>query len=174
MGLFNNNPDTPPPAPDITSPASSSQAQSTVPLPLPNHRHSISGTTTIMDHEVTSPTTKHMKPGLARTPSVQTRYVQMLLGLDEIPRLHNILAAGFSWILLAGFIVFPGTFTSVQNSAAFKQAANSSSNAVEHQILHEVSHIGLLWVAGSCCVIGAIGLCGLWFRWRENYVWVSS
>lgn len=45
---------------------------------------------------------------LARVPSVQTRYMEMLLHLDKIPRLDNILASVFTWILLAGFLVIPG------------------------------------------------------------------
>jgi len=101
--------------------------------------------------------------------------MNMLLALDEIPRLHNILAAAFTWILLAGFIVFPGTFTSFQNSETFKQAAsNSDHNAIEHTILHDVSHLGLLWVAGGCCIFGTLGMCILWFRWRQNYLWLIN
>jgi hypothetical protein len=37
--------------------------------------------------------------------------MNMLLSLDTIPRLHNILASFFGWIILAGFTIFPGTFT---------------------------------------------------------------
>jgi len=39
-----------------------------------------------------------------------SQYVNMLLALDDIPTAHNIAAAFFNWILLAGFILFPGTF----------------------------------------------------------------
>ena len=41
---------------------------------------------------------------------MDTQYVNMLLALDDIPTTHNIAAAFFNWILLAGFILFPGTF----------------------------------------------------------------
>jgi hypothetical protein len=95
----------------------------------------------------------------------------MLLHLDNIPRLHNILAAVFTWILLAGFLVIPGTFTSFKNSAAFK---DGNSNAVEGTILHSIANIGLVWVSGAFCVIGAVGCCWLWFLWRENYVWLIN
>lgn len=44
-----------------------------------------------------------------------TQYVNMLLALDDIPAIHNIAAGFFNWILLAGFILFPGTFASLQN-----------------------------------------------------------
>jgi hypothetical protein len=91
---------------------------------------------------------------LTRMPSVQTRYMGMLLHLDNIPRLHNILAAVFTWILLAGFLVIPGTYTSFKNSAAFK---DGNGNAVEGAILHSIANIGLVWVSGAFCVIGALG-----------------
>lgn len=106
---------------------------------------------------------------LTRTPSVQTRYVSMLLHLDDIPRLHNILAAVFTWILLAGFLVIPGTFTTFKN-----RASGSNSNSVEEAILHSIAHVGLVWVSGAFCIIGAVGCCWLWFRWRQNYVWLIN
>lgn len=49
---------------------------------------------------------------------VQTRYVNMLLALDGISPLFNILASFFTWILLAGFLLFPGTFASWENEPA--------------------------------------------------------
>jgi predicted histidine transporter YuiF (NhaC family) len=96
----------------------------------------------------------------------------MLLHLDRIPRLHNILAAVFTWILLAGFLVIPGTFTSFKNSEAFKDSNNK--DALEQKILHSVANVGLLWVSGACFVIGLLGCCWLWFMWRRNYVWLIN
>jgi len=48
----------------------------------------------------------------------QTRYVNMLLALDDISPLFNILASFFTWVLLAGFLLFPGTFASWENLPA--------------------------------------------------------
>lgn len=110
------------------------------------------------------------KPSLTRTTTAQTRYMEMLLGLDTIPRIHNLLASFFTWILLAGFLVFPGTFTSLQKY----ESSNKSGPAIEHQILHTVANVPLLWVAGACVIIGAVGMVGLWFRWRRNYVWLIN
>ena len=61
------------------------------------------------------------RPDLVRKPSVQTRYVDMLLHLDTIPRLDNILASLFTWLLLAGYLVFPATFISLSESKALSQ-----------------------------------------------------
>jgi len=91
----------------------------------------------------------------------------MLLALDTIPRLHNILASFFTWILLAGFVIFPGTFTSIQ-SLDTNSEVSASHTATE--ILHTVKHIDLLVIAGICCGIGAGGMVWLWWRWRENFV----
>jgi hypothetical protein len=32
---------------------------------------------------------------------------------EEVPRLHNLLSGLFTWILLAGFVVLPGTFSTL-------------------------------------------------------------
>jgi hypothetical protein len=94
--------------------------------------------------------------------------MDMLLALDTIPRLHNILASFFTWILLAGFVIFPGTFTSLSTS----DKLNASHTASE--ILHSIKHVQLLVIAGVCCGIGAAGMIWLWWRWRSNFVWLLN
>lgn len=106
------------------------------------------------------------RPGLPqRQNSVRTRYIDMLLNLDDIPRLHNILAAAFTWILLAGFLIFPGTFTSI--SSQVKQ--NDQQAAA---FLATVKNVQLLIIGGVCSGVGALGMVWLWWRWRQNYVWL--
>ena len=105
-------------------------------------------------------------------PSVQTRYMSMLLHLDEIPRLDTILAGLFTWVLLAGYVVFPGTFTSLRNSKTVKNAG-SNSNA-EKTVVNTVQNVPLLWLAAICCIIGALGMCWLWWRWQENFIWLIN
>ena len=61
----------------------------------------------------------------------QTRYVRMLLALDNIPPLYNLLASFFTWILLAGFILFPGTFASWKD-----EPSGSTLNTVVTVINH--------------------------------------
>ncbi|RMZ92314.1 hypothetical protein DV736_g444, partial [Chaetothyriales sp. CBS 134916] len=113
-------------------------------------------------------------PRLVKVPTTQTRYMEMLLHLDQIPRSHNILVATCTWILLAGFLVVPSTFTSFKNSAAFKNADDDDSNTVAHAIVHSIANIGLLWVSGACCIVGGLGCLFMWFRWRHNYVWLLN
>jgi len=61
--------------------------------------------------------------------------MNMLLALDSIPRLHNLMAAFFTWILLAGFVLLPGTFTSLQR--------DDELNETEAQVLNAVKHVPL-------------------------------
>ena len=92
----------------------------------------------------------------------------MLLSLDQIPRLHNILASFFTWILLAGYIVFPATFTSLQNNDEIQSEADR--NVVEAKILGQVKNAPLLYIASFCCGIGCVGMVWLWWIHRTNYV----
>ncbi|KAG4440533.1 hypothetical protein IFR05_004003 [Cadophora sp. M221] len=125
------------------------------------------------DHHPPPTTNGQSRPygGLNRQNSVQTRYMNMLLAMDTIPRLHNILAAFFTWILLAGFVLFPGTFTSLQS---LEDKPEVSSSETASAILKTVKNIPLLVIAGSCCGIGALGMIWLWMKWRSNYVWLLN
>lgn len=111
------------------------------------------------------------RPGVQRQNSVQTRYMSMLLNLDTIPRLHNILSSFFTWILLAGFIIFPGTFTSI---AKFQDDPTVQQSKAASELLKDVKDVPLLYIAGFCSGIGGLGMIWLWFRWRENYVWLLN
>jgi len=97
--------------------------------------------------------------------------MNMLLDLDIIPRMHNIYASFFTWILLAGFIIFPGTFTSL-SSLADDSALNNSKTASD--FVRRVKHVPLLYIAAFCSGIGAMGMIWLWWRWRANYVWLLN
>ncbi|KAK6599460.1 hypothetical protein H4I96_04207 [Botrytis cinerea] len=121
-----------------------------------------------------SSTLKPARPdGLDRQNSVQTRYMNMLLSLDTIPRMHNIYISFFSWILLAGFIIFPGTFTSLQ-SLPSSSLPSDLPDATTRHILHAVKNIPLLWIASFSCGIGASGMLWLWYTHRRNYVWLLN
>jgi hypothetical protein len=97
--------------------------------------------------------------------------MNMLLDLDTIPRMHNIYASFFTWVLLAGFVILPGTFTSL--STLTDDPSIASSNTASH-ILSQVKHVSLLYVGAFCAGIGALGMIWLWFRWRANYVWLLN
>jgi hypothetical protein len=86
----------------------------------------------------------------------------------EAPKLDNLFAAIFSWLTLAGFIVLPGTFTSLAKS----ESLGDSKGGIVVQ--DAVRNIPLLAVAVVCCLAGTIGSCWFWWKWRQNYVWLVA
>ncbi|KAF8347445.1 hypothetical protein F5887DRAFT_1131131 [Amanita rubescens] len=99
-------------------------------------------------------------------PSTVTQYMKMLLAMDKIPQIYNLAASFFTWILLAGFVLFPGTFTSLRNQ--------EGSNVIAQGVLNVVNNVSLFVIAFLCCGIGAAGMGYLWWRWMNNYVWLVN
>ncbi|KAM7196601.1 hypothetical protein V8F33_006100, partial [Rhypophila sp. PSN 637] len=89
----------------------------------------------------------------------------MVLESHAIPAPYRIGAAFSSWILLAGFILLPGTFTSL---------GNISKESIPGQIQAFILHVPLLYLSGTCCLIGLMGIGFLWHRFQRNYIWVST
>ncbi|KAF7312680.1 hypothetical protein MIND_00282400 [Mycena indigotica] len=110
-------------------------------------------------------TTPHQPVKATRGPG-DTKYISMLLALDDIPPLWNILASFFTWILLAGFVLFPGTFTSLEQ--------NEQLNAIGVTAVNVVKHVSLYVIAWVCTGIGAGGMLWLWLRWRNNWIWLVN
>jgi len=94
---------------------------------------------------------------------MDTKYVNMLLAIDSIPAMYNMLASFFTWILLAGFVLFPGTFTNLQQ--------NNELGAIGVTAANVIKHLSLFVIAWVCTAIGAGGMCYLWYRWQRNYIW---
>ena len=101
-----------------------------------------------------------------KAPTIQTPYMVMLLQAREAPMRDNVLAAGFSWMILAGFIFFPGTFTSLENSESLGESKNGKA------VQHTVQNISLLPFAVVFCLVGIVGSFWLWWKWSKNYVWL--
>ncbi|KAM6494887.1 hypothetical protein JOM56_009510 [Amanita muscaria] len=102
-----------------------------------------------------------------------TRYMRMLLALDKIPRIHNLAASFFTWILLAGFVLFPGTFTSLRNSG-LNTTGSGIAGEVTNIVLNTINNVSLFVIAFLCCGIGAAGMSYLWWRWMKNYLWLVN
>ncbi|OAK97329.1 hypothetical protein IQ06DRAFT_296496 [Phaeosphaeriaceae sp. SRC1lsM3a] len=114
---------------------------------------------------------KPKRPELQRRrTTARTRYIDMLLNLDDVSPLHNILASASVWILLAGYIVFPATFNKLQKE---EMDAKADSSLKQHA-LDTVRNVPLLYVAAFACGIGVLGCLWLWWEHRKNYVWVIN
>ncbi|KAF8143864.1 hypothetical protein K438DRAFT_1632718 [Mycena galopus ATCC 62051] len=102
-------------------------------------------------------------PPHAISGGLDTRYVRMLLAIDDIPSVYNLLASFSTWILLAGFVLFPGTFTSLQQNSQLGQIGVTAADVIKHVSLYVIA-----WV---CTGLGAAGMIYLWVRWRGNWIW---
>ncbi|KAH8702896.1 hypothetical protein GQ44DRAFT_558279, partial [Phaeosphaeriaceae sp. PMI808] len=111
------------------------------------------------------------RPALKRSATTaRTRYIDMLLSLDAVPQTHNIVAALSVWILLAGYIVFPATFTKIQGPAYDDKAHTQ----LEKAALNTVRNVPLLYIAAVACGLGVLGCVWMWWVHRRNYVWVVN
>ncbi|KAL4740388.1 hypothetical protein BDV11DRAFT_204309 [Aspergillus similis] len=106
------------------------------------------------------------------TLTVETEYVCMLLQLQNIHWAYNFAASLANWVLLAGYLVVPGTFTSLQKSESI---ANSlPQNNAEKAILETIQNPPLVAIAWSFLGIGVGIMSVLFYRWRQNYLWLIN
>jgi hypothetical protein len=112
----------------------------------------------------------HVNPKRAATsaPALQTPYMVMSVQANLTAMKLDIYAVIFSWLILAGYVVLPNTFTSLQNADSL--AATVGGKAIQDA----VRNVPLLPFAGVLCCIGAAGSCWLWWLQRRNYVWLVS
>ncbi|KKZ64271.1 hypothetical protein EMCG_09733 [[Emmonsia] crescens] len=84
-------------------------------------------------------------------------YLKMLLGLNRIPWYHSIAATLFGSVLLAGYGVVPGTFSSLQKAVEKLGAQHATPGAIQNPFLVALSTV--LFVSG------ASGLLSLGWTW---------
>ncbi|KAK3945906.1 hypothetical protein QBC46DRAFT_360027 [Diplogelasinospora grovesii] len=114
-------------------------------------------------------------PAVQDGPQRRTQYMAMLLSLDKIPRLHNILVSCFTWILLAGFVVIPGSFNSLRRLEATTQGEVVPGSPAVNAILGSVAaDVSVTVVGFAFMLVGLAGACWLGWRWRRNYVWLLN
>jgi hypothetical protein len=65
----------------------------------------------------------------------------------------NMLANLFTWLLLAGFIILPVTFSSIRNSRALNNIGKARK-----AVFDAIQNVPFLWVVGTCFVFGVTGL----------------
>ncbi|KAL4888209.1 hypothetical protein BDV59DRAFT_211419 [Aspergillus ambiguus] len=104
------------------------------------------------------------------TGSIETRYVQMLVELDCMPWYYNLLAGLGHWLLLAGYLVIPGTFTSLQKSKALEDRLYDSEAG--KTVLHTIQNPPLVGIAVGLLVLGSLLLGWAFWENRSNYIWL--
>lgn len=108
--------------------------------------------------------------GLARSDTsltIETEYVRMLLELQDIHWLYNFMASLAAWMLLAGYLVIPGTFTSLQKSDTITNKV--AQNEAEKAVLKTIQNPPLVAIAWVLLSIGVATMSFLFYRWRRNY-----
>jgi hypothetical protein len=101
---------------------------------------------------------------VSEIPQPVTEYMRMLTEAHEIKTRFNILTAVSAWIILAGFITLPNTFTSLQNIDQLK------GNREWEMLQNTIRNIGLLPFAITLCVVGLITLGVLWKMYQNNWI----
>jgi hypothetical protein len=104
--------------------------------------------------------------------SLRTRYVQMIMEADEVPWQYNLLASAAHWVLLAGYLVVPGTFTSLQKSDTVHNGL--SDNEAGKLVLNAIQNPPLLALACIFFVVGLIVMGWLYYEYRGNYIWLTN
>ena len=123
---------------------------------------------------------------LSKAQSHSSQYTEMIIeSVESVSFWHTVLSAFLHWIILAGFLVLPTTFDDLQAIAVDQ----SEFSTVLHSLRHALYAPSLLFplliadvwnstyslaICFSCCGIGALGLCALWYRWSHNYIWLLT
>jgi hypothetical protein len=90
----------------------------------------------------------------------------MSVEANQIKKRFNLLAAVSTWIILAGFITLPNTFTSLQNSNSLR--GNKGGELIQDTI----RNIKLLPFAIILCCLGLFSIVFLWIKFQANYIWL--
>lgn len=97
-------------------------------------------------------------------------YGKLLLEFERTPLVYSILAPGFAWVLLAGYLVLPGTFASLRSSKTLKPTA--TKNEIGSNLYDHIERVPLLWAAGILCCIGVIGELVICWKLKRNLVFL--
>ncbi|KAJ5600707.1 hypothetical protein N7450_001774 [Penicillium hetheringtonii] len=103
--------------------------------------------------------------------SARTQIDQLPYESFETPY-YNILASAAHWILLAGYLVVPGIFTSLQKSDAVQDELMESKTG--ELILDTIQNPLFLATACFFFVAGLMIMAWLYHDYRGNYIWLIN
>ncbi|KAI3092908.1 hypothetical protein CBS147333_10173 [Penicillium roqueforti] len=120
----------------------------------------------------------NVTPGLSRASQIdhpiETTYVRMLREEAEMDISFNITVGVANWALLAGYLVIPGTFTSLQTLNQVERVLQA--NEAGRTVLHTIQNPPLLGIACLLLVSGIGAL--MWLlhfpKIRGNYIWLIN
>ena len=88
--------------------------------------------------------------------------------LDEVPWYMNLLAEFAHWTLLAGYLVIPGTFTSLQKSDSLEKSLDKAET--DKTILNTTKNPPIVAIAVFLFVLGAV--LTTWLFWKQKYNYI--
>lgn len=104
----------------------------------------------------------------------ETTYVRMLREEEQMDMIFNITVSAANWALLAGYLVVPGTFTSLQSSNQVEKVLQD--NKAGRTVLHTMQNPPLLAIACLLLVSGIAAF--VWLlrfpKLRGNYLWLIN
>lgn len=98
-------------------------------------------------------------------PKMRTR-LDMLEEIERIPVWEVVAINALTWLLLAGYLVFPSTFASIRKSDVLNKAGD-----IGRSVDHVVRNVPLIYFASFLCLLSSAGLGWFWWRRRTNYIW---
>ncbi|KAJ5642303.1 hypothetical protein N7490_006303 [Penicillium lividum] len=99
-------------------------------------------------------------------------YTKLLKEEAQMNWTYNLYASAANWALLAGYLVVPGTFTSLKDSDEVKKALQG--NYAGRVVLSTIQNPPLLVIACLFLAAGAITLAWLFIRFKYSYPWLIS
>lgn len=90
----------------------------------------------------------------------------MAVGSNKVEWIYNTIAVASNWLLLAGFIVFPGTFISLSRAGVL------GDSQVSRVFQNTIRNTPLLYIGAFWCLIGACGIWWVWWHIWDNYIWL--
>lgn len=112
-----------------------------------------------------------------RNASFQTRYMNMAMSTERIPRVHNILSNIFAWMILLAFILAPANFCGqVGGDEDHHTAADDDDGGgvAQPPAYKPIPSIALLAVSCTIFGLGSLGMLWLALCWRRNYIWLMN
>lgn len=101
-----------------------------------------------------------------------TLYTQMLKEEAEMDWRYNLGAGIGNWVLLAGYLVVPGTFTSLNNSGEVGQKLQE--NNAGRVLLKTIQNPPLLVIACIFLALGGSLLGWLSVKFKDSYSWLIN
>ncbi|KJZ68214.1 hypothetical protein HIM_12395 [Hirsutella minnesotensis 3608] len=92
----------------------------------------------------------------------------MLEKVERLPFRYNLAASALSWLLLAGYLVLPSTFSSIQKSPLLEK-----TTLIKNSMDHLARDVPLIVFASIFCLTALAGLLCLWWKHHDNYIWVQ-